>query len=110
MDEDGKDILHGKGDRMSVGPAPVERFGELAIQVHPIVCTVLSNNDPERVFTHATRASSAGARNMTVMSLQAYIGGRDWINAGFWGKEKDDLFITQFGKCRKFIRNYYSRL
>ena len=110
VDKDGKDILDGKGNRVPVGPAPVERFEDLANQVHPIVCTVLSNNDPERVFTHAARAYSAGARNMSVMTLTSYVGGKDWINAGLWGKEKDELFVKQFGKCREFIAQYYPRL
>jgi hypothetical protein len=110
VDKDRKDILDGKGNKTPVGPAPVERYQELANQVHPIVCTVLSNNDPERKFTHAARAYSAGARNMSVMTLTGYVGGMDWINAGLWGKEKDELFILQFGRCREFIHDFYPRL
>ncbi len=57
VDKDGRDILDKDGIPMPVGPAPLERSEELATQVHDIAPIMRSNNDVERVFTHASRVA-----------------------------------------------------
>jgi hypothetical protein len=110
VDKDGKDVKDKKGNLMPVGPAPVERFPELARLVCTMAFTVLSNNDPERAFTHASRGYRLGARNVTAMTISTWVRGRDWISGGFWGMEKNEDFIKSFAKWRRFVAAYYPRL
>jgi hypothetical protein len=67
VDKDGRDILDKDGIPVPVEPAPLERSEELAAQVHDITLIVRSNNDVERVFTHASRGFTRGGRNVNPM-------------------------------------------
>jgi hypothetical protein len=44
------------------------------------------------------------------MTISAWVRRKDWISAGFWGKEKDTLFQKQFGKWRRFVTMHYHRM
>ena len=110
VDKDGKDVLDRKGNQMPVGPAPVERFSELAHLVCTMALTVLTNNDPERAFTHASRGYRLGGRNVTAMTISSWVRAKDWISGGLWGMEKNEDFIKQYARWRKFVADYYPLL
>ena len=110
VDKGGRDILDKEGKPMPVGPAPLERCEELAALVHKIMLHIRSNNDVERVFTHATRGFSAGGKNVTPMIISSWVKRRDYISGGCWGKEKDASFLKKFGQWRRFIWMHLDRL
>ena len=110
VDMDGRDILDKIGKPMPVGPAPLERFEEAAGLIFDIALHMRSNNDVERTFTHASRGFTRGGRNATPMIISSWVRRKDWISAGFWGKEKDPLFLNKFGKWRKFVIAHQHRM
>jgi len=110
VDKDGRDILDKNGIPLPVGPAPLERLEELAAQVHDITLLMRSNNDVERVFTHASRGFTRGGRNVTPAIISSWVRRKDWISAGLWGKEKDASFLEKFGKWRRFVATHNQRL
>ena len=110
VDEDGRDILDKDGNPMPVGPAPLERWEKLAAQVHDLALLMRSNNDVERVFTHASRGFSRGGRHVTPTIISSWVRRKDWISAGLWGKEKDASFLKKFSKWRCFVSAHYQRL
>jgi hypothetical protein len=110
VDKDGRDILDKDGIPMPVGPAPLERSEELAELVHDLALIMRSNNDVERVFTHASRGFTRGGRNVTPAIISSWVRRKDWISAGLWGKEKDASFLEKFGKWRRFVATHNQRL
>jgi len=110
VDEDGRDILDKSRTPMPVGPAPLERSRELAELVHDIALIMRSNNDVERVFTHASRGFSRGGRNVTPAIISSWVRRKDWISAGLWGKEKNEMFVKQFERWRRFVSKHHHRL
>jgi len=110
VDKGGRDILDKDGIPMPVGPAPLERSEELAELVHDLALLMRSNNDVERVFTHASRGFTRGGRNVTPAIISSWVRRKDWISAGLWGKEKDASFLEKFGKWRRFVSTHGQRL
>ena len=110
VDKDGRDILNKDGKPMPVGPAPLERWEAVAALVHTIALHMRSNNDCERVFTHATRGFLRGGRNVTPMLISSWVRRKDWVSAGLWGKEKDPSFVKSFGKWRHFVAAHHHRM
>ena len=87
---------------MPVGPAPLAHWEALGAHVHKISLLMRSNNDVERVFTHASRGHSRGGKNVDPRTISSWVRRKDWITSGFWGKEKDPLFLDKFAKWRRF--------
>ena len=110
VDKDGRDILDKDDIPMQVGPAPLERSEELAALVHDMALLMRSNNDSERVFTHASRGFTRGGRNVTPATISTWVRRKDWISAGLWGKEKDASFLEKFGKWHRFVSTHNERL
>jgi hypothetical protein len=95
---------------MPVGPAPFGRFEDLAKVVHDVALIMRSNNDCERVFTHASRGFTRGGNNVTSPIISSWGRRKDWISAGLWGKEKDASFLENFGKWSRFVSTHNQRL
>ena len=106
VDEDGQDL---KGSR-AVPIAPAERheiYAHLALQ---IVCTQLSSNDIERIFGQGSRGFNRGGKNVSPMAINSWCRRNDWVSGGFWGLEKDEVFLKEYGNARRFFQAHESRL
>jgi hypothetical protein len=110
VDKEGRDILDKDGKPMPVGPAPLAHWEALGAHVHKISLLMRSNNDVERVFTHASRGHSRGGKNVDPRTISSWVRRKDWITGGFWGKEKDPLFLDKFAKWRLFALMHHKRL
>jgi hypothetical protein len=110
VDKNGRDLLDKDGNPMPVGPAPLERFEDLAEVVHDMALLMRSNNDSERVFTHASRGFTRGGRNVTPATISTWVRRKDWISAGLWGMEKNASFLAKFGKWRRFVSKYHQHM
>ena len=106
VDEDGQDL---KGSS-AVPVAPAERYETFAHLALQIVLTQLSSNDIERIFSLGSRGFIRGGKNVSPMAINSWCRRNDWVSGGFWGMEKDEVFLKEYGNARRFFQAHESRL
>ena len=86
------------------GPRPYSSFTALAPWVLKARTIQRSNNDIERGFSQPSIKTRASAKNVGPQLLSAYVRRKDWFSGGFWGLEKDDVFLHTFDQARRLLR------
>jgi hypothetical protein len=114
VDSDRQDVVFEKGvlkgQPKPVGPAPAERLSRFARHCLKLALVMRSNNNTERVFNHAKIGFSSGGKNVTPMTIGAWMRGKDWVTLGLWGKEKNPELLDMYAKARRFVERYYGKV
>jgi hypothetical protein len=110
VDEQGNPLTNPKTGKAALPIAPLERYEDLAHQILKIVLTQLSSNDIERIFSQASMGFNRGGKNVSPMAINSWCRRNDWVSGGFWGLEKDEMFLKKFRNARLFFRAYESSL